>query len=90
MSEPEYPDHAAVLLDDHADDTFREAADNMRSASIASKSKKPTKMIVAEIVYQGMRHEVWLSRNQIWQFTKWQRKPYKVLAGYLKKKALGL
>lgn len=64
------------------DDVFREAAVQMKEAMAASRSKKLTKLYVAEIEYQRRRHEVWLSKIQIRYRTPEQ------LAGYIKTKCM--
>lgn len=64
------------------DDVFREAAVQMKEAMAASRSKKLTKLYVAEIEYQRRSHEVWLSKIQIRHRTPEQ------IAGYIKTKCM--
>lgn len=64
------------------DDVFRDAADGMIAAMRASNNKRLTKLYVAEILYRGRRHEVWLNKSQIRYRSRDQ------LAGYIKKKCM--
>jgi len=89
-------------LADPEDQVFLHAAEQMREAMRTSVSKKQDKMFVAEIIYKGMRHEVWLNRHQI-RARSWRENPKypflakrnkakgdKALGGYIKAKCLGL
>lgn len=75
----------AFMLPGEKDDVFREAAKKMRHASNVSKSRKLRKLYVAEITYEGKRHEIWFNRLQIRC-----RRTDEALAGYIKAKCLGL
>ena len=75
-----------ALITEPDDEVFIEAAKQMRHSADTSKSRKLVlKMHLAEVVYKGQRHEVWLNRLQIRC-----RPSDKGLAGYIKKKTLGL
>lgn len=73
------------------DEIFTEASVKMVADSRAmKKTKKMTTMIVAEIIYNGQRHEVWFSRLEIYELSYWTPTPFKALAGAIKKRLLNL
>ena len=69
------------------DEIFTEASVKMVADNRAMKGKF-TKMIVAEIIYNGQRHEVWFSRQEIYELSYWTPTPFKALAGAIKKRLL--
>jgi hypothetical protein len=85
-----YIEKLILDLNDPDDQVFTDAAEKMRNDAATCVSKRWAKMICAEIVYKGFRHEVWLNRWVIYWMTKWKKTPYITLANYVKKKTLEL
>lgn len=82
----------AAFLDasDPENSVFTDASVQMVADNRADKARNLRKMIVAEIVYKGQRHEVWFSRAEILELSWWTKTPYKALAGAIKKRLLNL
>jgi hypothetical protein len=89
---PERKKFFASFLDesDPENIAFTDASVKMVADNRAIKIWKPSKMIVAEIVYKGQRHEVWFSRQEILELSYWTKTPFKSLAGAIKKRLLNL
>lgn len=77
--------HVLFLEEDIENKPFFEAARMMRKSMKESKNKKPNKFFLGELIYDGIRHEIWLGRQSITA-----RKTDSELAGWLKIKALDL
>jgi hypothetical protein len=86
MRKPERFEPNALCLDPcgTADDVFRAAAKGMKESVKKAGTRKLLKMHLAEILYRGKRHEVWLNKLQVRNRTE------EALAGYVKMKCLGL
>ncbi len=86
MAKRTYPrfdgDDANLAPPGTEDDVFRVGAQGMKDAVAASRSKKALKYFLAEIEYQGRRHEVWLARINI------RHRTLEQLAGLIKTKCL--
>jgi hypothetical protein len=70
---------------------FTDAALQMVADNSAWRGKNwNSKMICAEIIYKGQRHEVWFSKLEIYRLSIRTFKPYNFLAGAIKKRLLNL
>jgi hypothetical protein len=82
----------AAFLDplDPENSVFTDASVQMVADNRADPARNLRKMIVAEIVYRGQRHEVWFNRQEILELSYWTKTPFKALAGAIKKRLLNL